>query len=461
MKKVLALRYFLMALAVVSISCKSDDDGGYIPLTITANADTGEVFQNAVLEINVFSNDSNVPSDGTISLSNPQTGTIALINPNNTETILDDLIKYIPDSSFTGEDTFQYTVCDITGQSCATGTVTINVLPFSPVEIDLSLVPYPKLSDYHFFEGELMNQDPVYGVLPYEPISALFTDYAHKKRFVWMPSNVKASYVSDGEVLNFPTSTILIKTFYYENVLPDNSTKIIETRLLIKKEEGWILVDYVWNEEQNEAFLDTTGDGASVPFEWVQNGETKFVNYRIPSDSQCYTCHKAFKQNMPIGLKPQSLNGPYNYQDGSVNQLEKWIEMGYLENNLPGNINTVVNWADTTQPLELRVRSYFDINCASCHSDSGHCDYRALRMAFNMTTDPANMGICVNPDTPIPGYEGSKMIIPGDAENSILYFRLHTTDEEYRMPLLGRTLRHDEAVSFIGEWINSLTNNCD
>lgn len=462
MKKALALRYFLMLAVLLWVSCKSDDDGdSYVPITINANADAGEVYQNAIIEINIFSNDTNVPSDGILTLSNPQTGTVTQIDPNNTESILDDLVQYTPDASFTGQDTFQYTVCDATGQSCATGTVTINVLPFSPVEIDLSLVPYPKLSDYHFFEGALADQDPVFGVLPYEPISALFTDYAHKKRFVWMPSNVKASYVGDGELLNFPTSTILIKTFYYENVLPNNTTKIIETRLLIKKEEGWLLVDYVWNEEQNEAYLDTTGNGANVPFEWIQNGETKFVNYRIPSDSQCYTCHKAFKQNMPIGLKPQSLNGMYNYSEGSENQLEKWIQMGYLEDNLPGTINTVVNWADTSQPLDLRVRSYFDINCASCHSDSGHCDYRALRMAFSLTEDPANMGVCVNPDTPIPGYEGSKMIIPGDAQNSIVYFRLHTTDEEYRMPLLGRTIRHDEAVSFIEEWINSLTDNCD
>ena len=26
----------------------------------------------------------------------------------------------------------------------------------SPVKVDLTLVPYPKLSDYHFFEGEMM-----------------------------------------------------------------------------------------------------------------------------------------------------------------------------------------------------------------------------------------------------------------------------------------------------------------
>jgi hypothetical protein len=60
-------------------------------------------------------------------------------------------------------------------------------VPVSPVTVDLSQVPYPKLSDYKFFEGEMKNQIPSLNVLPYEPSSSLFTDYAHKKRFVWMP----------------------------------------------------------------------------------------------------------------------------------------------------------------------------------------------------------------------------------------------------------------------------------
>jgi hypothetical protein len=35
-----------------------------------------------------------------------------------------------------------------------------------------------KLSDYKFFEGALKNQNPALNVVPYEPASSLFTDYA-------------------------------------------------------------------------------------------------------------------------------------------------------------------------------------------------------------------------------------------------------------------------------------------
>ena len=58
--------------------------------------------------------------------------------------------------------------------------------PVSPVVVDLTLVPYPKLSDYHFFEGDIKAQIPSLNVIPYEPASSLFTDYASKKRFIWI-----------------------------------------------------------------------------------------------------------------------------------------------------------------------------------------------------------------------------------------------------------------------------------
>ncbi|NBT87370.1 MAG: hypothetical protein EBT51_03565 [Flavobacteriaceae bacterium] len=207
--------------------------------------------------------------------------------------------------------------------------------------------------------------------------------------------------------------------------------------------------------------LDVEGYGANVPIEWVENGQTNFVNYRIPSNSQCYTCHKAYQEETPIGPKPQNLNGLFDYADGAKNQLEKWADVGYLETGFPSQINTVVDWSDETQDLETRVRSYFDINCASCHSDSGHCDYRALRMNFSGSADLANLGVCVDPDTPIPGFENAKIIEPGNAQGSVLFFRLHTTDEEYRMPLLGRSLRHEESLEFIEQWIQNLTTVCD
>lgn len=330
--------------------------------------------------------------------------------------------------------------------------------PTSPVVLDLSQVPYPKLSDYVFFHGALKNQIPSLGVLPYDLNSHLFTDYALKKRYVWMPEGVKASYTEDGKILNFPTGSVLIKTFYYNNVQPNNTTQILETRLMIKKANGWIFAEYVWNEEQTEALLDMEGSFRDISWK-DENDVIKSANYRIPSSAECLTCHKSNDLAIPIGPKPQNLNMPYNYADGTKNQLAKWVEMGYLSNNYPSDILTTINYEDSTQPLELRVRSYVDINCAHCHQENSHCSYRAVRFAFNETIDINNMGICI-PQGENVGNAFTYIITPSNVNRSSLPFRLQSLDPENRMPLLGRTVVHEEGLQLIKDWINTLNQSC-
>lgn len=324
----------------------------------------------------------------------------------------------------------------------------------SQVSLDLTQVPYAKLSDYKFFEGDLKNQTPSFGVLPYKPESELFTDYAQKKRFVWMPNGQKASYVNDYSILELPVGAALIKSFYYNNVQPSNTTRIIETRVMIRKNEGWIYAEYVWNNEQTEAYLDLQGSTTQVT--WKENSVEKTINYSIPNEMQCASCHTIATVKKPIGIKPQNLNNNYAFSDGTKNQLKKWINAGYLENNLPANITSVVNYKDVSKPLELRVRSYFDSNCAHCHQDGGYAGFFNLKFAFNETTDRSKMGVCVSPNHLIPGVEG-RVIKPGNTNQSLLYYRINTNDVYYRMPFLGRTIIQEEAVEMVGTWINSLT----
>lgn len=344
-----------------------------------------------------------------------------------------------------------------------------NSIPTSPVKVDLTQVPFPKLSDYHFFEGEMKNQIPSLNVLPYAPASSLFTDYAHKKRFVWMPIGLKATYNGDSKVLELPVGAALIKTFYYDKIQPNNTTRIIETRIMIRKQTGWIFADYVWNDAQTEAYLDLNGSFVNISWK-DENNIIKTTDYRIPSEVQCIICHKNTENvngnlqtiHIPIGIKPQNLNLNYNYGTSTQNQLTKWIEQGYLENNFtfPTENNSTIDYNDTSKSLEKRVRSYLDINCAHCHQNGKHCDYRPMRFAFNETgaaNGLTNMGVCVDTQD-MQNFAPSlgKIITPGNINRSMLYYRLNTTNEAFRMPLHGRTVVHEEAISLIGQWINSL-----
>ncbi len=136
------------------------------------------------------------------------------------------------------------------------------------------------------------------------------------------------------------------------------------------------------------------------------------------------------------------------------------ISIGYLENTLPSAVTKLPNYMDTSEALELRVRAYLDINCAHCHSEETHCSYRPMRLDYSDTNNFSNIGVCVDPDTDL-GLGLGHIVEPGDARNSVLHFRMSSTEISNRMPLLGRTLLHSEGVTLIEDWIDSLTNNCN
>jgi uncharacterized repeat protein (TIGR03806 family) len=327
-----------------------------------------------------------------------------------------------------------------------------------PVVLDLAKVPYPKLSDYNFFKGNIKEQKPSYGVIPYKPNSELFSDYALKNRFVWMPNGVKATFNGDGNVLELPIGSALIKNFYYENVQPNNTTKIIETRIMIRKSTGWIFANYIWNDEQSDALLTTQSTARDLSWKDANN-VVHTLNYRTPEvDFECLRCHSTFNNQIinPLGIKPQNINYNFNYTDGSKNQLNKLIEFGYLENNLPDQINSTVDFNDTSKSLDLRVRSYFDANCAHCHENGGEASSHNLRFAFNETINPVKMGVTAHAAHYLEGYN-NVTVTPGNVNLSILHYRINTeNDLLYIMPPLTRTKRHTEAVQLIETWINSL-----
>jgi uncharacterized repeat protein (TIGR03806 family) len=314
-------------------------------------------------------------------------------------------------------------------------------------------------------------------VIPFRPHSELFTDYAKKKRFIWMPSGVQATYVSDDNALDFPVGTVLIKNFYYDDVLPDHTQKIIETRLLIKASEeiaedsdtpadsGWKLFTYTWNDEQTEAFLND-GNGLIVPISFVVNGMTKTTDYKVPSAEQCITCHKLNPNStpfgevkVPLGVKPQNLDYTFDYGTSQQNQLEKWQATGYLDNSVPGSIVSTVDYNDATQPLELRARSYLDANCAHCHRQGAYCDYTNVRFNFS-NTDPYLRGICMEAGAPVGGAY-THIIAKGNWSRSDIGYRISQTSGGEMMPQIGRTLVHEEGVALIQQWIMSMDGQCE
>jgi uncharacterized repeat protein (TIGR03806 family) len=311
-----------------------------------------------------------------------------------------------------------------------------------------------KLSDFAFFK-DIHAQIPADGVVPYELISSLFSDYSYKQRWVYIPENKKASFRKD-EVFDFPVGSALIKTFYYPIDERNLSLgkKLMETRLLLRKQNGWEAVSYAWNEDQDEAIIKKAGK--TILTDWIDfKGESRSVRYRVPNKNQCKECHAKNDAVMPIGPKARNLNKIYDYQDESINQLTKWMKLEYID-NIQTDLNTPVDWKDVSYSLDERVRSYLDINCGHCHISSGGANSTGLYLDLTETRT-THLGINKKPVATGRGSGGYEFSIsPGKAEESILLHRMISTDPGVMMPESGRSLTHSEAIEMIKEWIAAM-----
>ncbi len=84
--------------------------------------DTASVDEDGSATIDILGNDMDVPSDATVTLTQPANGTVVQ-NPDGT-------VTYTPNANYNGTDTFTYEVCDTeTPQTCHTATVTVTVNP--------------------------------------------------------------------------------------------------------------------------------------------------------------------------------------------------------------------------------------------------------------------------------------------------------------------------------------------
>lgn len=322
------------------------------------------------------------------------------------------------------------------------------------------------------------------GVVPYDLNTPLFSDYAHKLRTVWMPEGTSATYKAQ-QSFDFPVGTILSKTFYYPlpagqawdgksvaRTPPSQSSlegealdlakvRLIETRLLVHRAEGWVALPYVWNDAQTEATLKRTGE--LVALELVDAaGAREAVNYQVPDQNQCGGCHitdNKSRKLLPIGPKARHLNRSFEYAGGRENQLARLARVGYLT-GVPAGPPRLADAMDATASLDARARAYLDVNCGHCHSATGPAITSGLWLDAG-TQDRLKLGFCKQPIAAGKG-TGNRLhdIEPGNAAASIFEFRMDSDDPAIMMPELGRSVVHREGLQLIRDWINAQPGSC-
>ena len=292
-----------------------------------------------------------------------------------------------------------------------------------------------KLSHYNIFKGnpsELIPNDK-FEVL--ELNSKLFTDYSYKQRLVNIPDGKIIDKKSNGELI-FPNGTILTKTFFYPHDERDWSKgkKIIETRLEIKEKNTWNIATYIWNDEQTDAYLNS--DGKNVSVNWINSeGNNQKINYEVPNSNQCVLCHQSNLKVTPIGPTLKNLNLLVNRNGININQLSHLQSNGFLTDFSIENIGSITNYEESNNALDERFKSYLFINCAHCHNPEGWEESSRKPYDFRYETPLINMGII-------------------GKEN-----KLHRVVNNGRMPYLGTTIKHNEGIEIINEYLKYLKDN--
>lgn len=298
-----------------------------------------------------------------------------------------------------------------------------------------------KLSELGLFAGSLAQQLPASGVFPYELRTPLFSDYTLKFRFIKLPEGTHPEYRSNDETLDFPVNTIIAKTFAYpkDQRHPERGKRLIETRILKKQRDGWQGVSYVWNDEQTEAMLKLTGKVVNT--DWTHfDGKSMSNAYIVPNANQCKGCHG--NSNEPIGPKPRNLF----HADALFKQLNQKVVVA-----------SIPIWNDpATGSLHDRAKAWLDINCAHCHNPTGPARQSGLDLRYTQM-EPAQYGVMKIPVAAGRGSGGRHFdIVPGKPDESILMYRLQSTEPGIMMPELPRRLVDSEGVALIREWISSM-----
>lgn len=324
--------------------------------------------------------------------------------------------------------------------------------------------PFDQLSDYCFFRGDPAAHQPSEGVFAYDISAPLYSDGSHKRRFIVLPDGESIGFDAQ-ERWSWPEGTIIVKTFYFpiDEGDPDAGENILETRLLIKDNDSWDTQVYMWDEDQQDAQRNNVGRRVDVTYTDAA-GDDITVDYRIPNANQCANCHGQDGDVVPIGPRTRQMTHAFQDADDAPAQLEVMASQDMFDQDLPAldDLPAIPDYRDDSLPIDDRARSYLDANCAHCHNDSGRASSSGLFLDIDIT-DEHELGVCKTPVAAGGGSGGRPYdIVPGAPDESIMIYRMDTTDSSVKMPELPLTTIDPLGVDLVSQWIADMEpTGCD
>lgn len=365
----------------------------------------------------------------------------------------------------------------------------------APIPTEASPPKFPrKLSESGLF-SDVTKHAMVDGVIPYSVNSPLWSDGAHKERFIAIPAidgkDMRIEF-NTGKSWKFPDDAVLVKSFALETTPGDASTRRwIETRFMVKQQGEWAGYSYRWNDEQTDAEL-VAAEGADQKV-----GQQV---WHFPSRTDCMVCHSR-AANFVLGLSERQMNKEHDYGGVVEHQFHALERLGVLKITTmaadypakikadlktagldekkvaeryrelsttrdqraipaaqslfvkqPSEYESLPNPYDEGEPLDARARSYLHANCAHCHIDAGGGN---SQMNLAIEAEPAKMKLIG--EKPLHhkfDINNPLLVAPGEPERSVLLHRLaHRGEKSGQMPQIGTNVVDEAAVKLFREWI--------
>jgi hypothetical protein len=342
-------------------------------------------------------------------------------------------------------------------------------------------------------------------LIPYSVNAPLWSDGAHKQRYLALPGADSHIDFTTSRGWTFPDKTVLVKSFGLEMEEGNPaSQRWIETRFLTNQQGEWFGYSYLWNDEQTEGRLvDSKGLDREytirVPRSQQNPQGVRKQLWHYPSRTECMVCHSR-AANFVLGLTELQMNKVHNYGKVADNQLRVLEHLGVLRVNWAGETKNamreearskkmtekqineymdrqtatrlqrepviskmlsfppekyrkLVDPYDRKANIALRARSYLHANCAQCHVEAGGGNAQ-MELEFTTALDKMNV-VDIKPLHHTFDLPEARLIAPGHPERSVLLQRISRRKEGF-MPPLATSVVDGEAVKVMHEWIKQI-----
>jgi uncharacterized repeat protein (TIGR03806 family) len=296
------------------------------------------------------------------------------------------------------------------------------------------------------------------GVMPYSVNAPLWSDGAHKERWLAIPGDGQIGYKRT-RGWEFPDGTVLVKSFALEREAgKPEPRRWIETRLLTRQQGEWVGYSYLWNDEQTDAELvgKAGRDVEYTIYDPAAAGGVRRQAWHYPSRAECMVCHSR-AANFVLGLTEHQMNREHDYGGTRMNQLELLERLGMLKEELPERpaaLDRLCDPSDATAELDLRARSYLHANCSICHVEAGGGN-AAMNLEINAEPDEVRM-IDARPVHTTFSIADARIVAPGDPDRSLLLYRMARRGHG-QMPPLASSLVDQDAVALLRAWIAQMS----